>query len=227
MSSSLSVVRQPLVDIVIERLRHLIAGKTWPVGMKIPNEAELSNLFDVGRNTIREAIRVLSHSGMLEVRQGDGTYVRSEVDPSEIMRCVSMSGLKDHLELQYILEAEAAVMAATRRREDDLVKISDALKNRAQYSNNGSPEDFIDKDNWFHMSIIEATHNDAMIALYKYFSLSIKHNHQHLMSVRNLPEPDQHAHQKLYEAIAAGDPVQARETVRQMLEPMIELLKKL
>ena len=42
---------------------------------------------------------MLSHSGMLEVRQGDGTYVRSEVDPSEIMRCVSMSGLKDHLEL--------------------------------------------------------------------------------------------------------------------------------
>lgn len=72
MSSSLSVVRQPLVDIVIERLRHLIAGKTWPVGMKIPNEAELSNLFDVGRNTIREAIRVLSHSGMLEVRQETG-----------------------------------------------------------------------------------------------------------------------------------------------------------
>ncbi|WP_369790409.1 FadR/GntR family transcriptional regulator [Rouxiella sp. WC2420] len=227
MASPLSIVRQPLVDIVIDRLRTLITDKTWPVGEKIPNEAELSQLFDVGRNTVREAIRVLSHSGMLEVLQGDGTYVRSEIDPSEVMRQISTSGLREHFELQFMLESHAASHAATRSTPSDLRKIQKALKNRGEINDSSSIEEFISRDMLFHNAIIEATHNEAMKALYRYFSLSVQQNLHHVLSLKDLPEPNLAAHQKLFDAIAAGDAEGAQNAVKSMLQPMINKLSEL
>ncbi|KQN52136.1 FadR family transcriptional regulator [Rouxiella silvae] len=226
MATSLSIVRQPLVDIVIDRLRGLITEKTWPVGEKIPNEAELSQLFDVGRNTVREAIRVLSHSGMLEVLQGDGTYVRSEIDPSEVMRQVSTSSLREHFELQFMLESQAASYAASRSTPTDLRKIQKALKNRGEKDDSSTIEEFISKDIQFHNAIIEATHNEAMKALYLYFSLSVQKNLHHMLSLKDLPEPDLAAHQKLYDAIAAGNSEDAQKAVKSMLQPMIDKLSE-
>ncbi len=226
MATSLSIVRQPLVDIVIDRLRSLITEKTWPVGEKIPNEAELSQLFDVGRNTVREAIRVLSHSGMLEVLQGDGTYVRSEIDPSEVMRQISTSGLREHFELQFMLESQAAQFAATRSTAADLRRIQKALQNRGEFDESSSIEEFIARDMLFHSAIIEATHNEAMKALYRYFSLSVQQNLHHVLSFKELPEPDLLAHQKLYDAIKARSPEEAQSAVKSMLQPMIDKLSE-
>lgn len=226
MASSLSIVRQPLVDTVIDRLRSLITEKTWRVGEKIPNESELAQLFNVGRNTVREAIRVLSHSGMLEVRQGDGTYVRSEIDPSEVMRQISTSGLREHFELQFMLESQAASYAASRSTAADLRKIQKALKNRGEFNDSSSIEEFIARDMLFHNAIIEATHNEAMKALYRYFSLSVQQNLHHVLSLKELPEPDFAAHQKLYDAIAARDPLEAQNAVKSMLQPMIDKLSE-
>lgn len=224
MASPLSIVRQPLVDIVIARLRGLITEKTWRVGEKIPNEAELAQLFNVGRNTVREAIRVLSHSGMLEVLQGDGTYVRSEIDPSEVMRQISTSGLREHFELQFMLESQAASYAATRSTAADLRKIQKALKNRGEFDDSLSVEEFVARDVLFHNAIVEATHNEAMKALYRYFSLSVQQNLHHALSFKDLPEPSLAAHQRLYDAIAARDPEQAQSAVKSMLQPMIDAL---
>ena len=64
-------------ELVVERMEQLIRDGVWPVGACIPAEPELVRDFGVGRNTIREAVRALEHSGMLVPRRGDGTYVRS------------------------------------------------------------------------------------------------------------------------------------------------------
>lgn len=74
--------RRSLVDSTIELIRGQIEGGAWKVGERIPREQELAEMLEVGRNTVREAIRVLSHGQVLEVRQGDGTYVRTNIDPA-------------------------------------------------------------------------------------------------------------------------------------------------
>jgi DNA-binding FadR family transcriptional regulator len=66
---------------VARQIESLITSGAWPVGSRIPAEKDLVNQLLVSRNTVREALRSLVHTGMIEARVGDGTYVRA---PSEL-----------------------------------------------------------------------------------------------------------------------------------------------
>lgn len=222
--NTLAIARQPLVDTVIDVLRKQIADQNWKVGERIPTETELTEMFAVGRNTVREAIRVLSHSGMLEVRQGDGTYVRSQIDPSETMRQMDKGSLQEHFELQCMLESEAARYAAERRTQSDLNKIRRALEARGENSVDRDIESFLKKDAVFHQAIVNASHNMAMIALYEYFRVSVRQNTRKILLMNELPEPGYSAHLTLVEAIEQQDAMKAQEAVRKMLQPMIDYL---
>lgn len=70
--------RHGLIERVVGMLRTHITNGTWPVGSRIPTEPELSKLTGVGRNTVREAVQSLVHTGLLERRQGSGTYVLAD-----------------------------------------------------------------------------------------------------------------------------------------------------
>lgn len=221
---STAVTRQPLVTTVIETIRHLVTDRTWPIGEKVPSEAELTELFNVGRNTIREAIRVLSHSGMLEVRQGDGTYVRSIIDPSEVMREIDKGGLREHFELRCMIESEAAKYAASRRTDEDLRRIKDALLMRGEYDPSMPMDLFLDRDMVLHNAIVQASNNTAMHALYRYFSISVRQHTSTALSIIDLPEPDLYAHQEVFFAIESNDPESAENAVKRMWAPMIVML---
>ncbi|PAJ97767.1 GntR family transcriptional regulator, partial [Burkholderia ubonensis] len=108
MSSLPPATRHSLVDSAIEILKSNITSGIWGVGQRIPTELDLARQLAVGRNTVREAVRTLAYSGVLEVRQGDGTYVRRNFDPAETMRNVDRAARGDHLELQCMLETECA-----------------------------------------------------------------------------------------------------------------------
>lgn len=227
MKSPQAIVRQPLVNTVIDALRAAIGDGSWPVGERIPTEGELAQLYNVGRNTIREAVRVLSHSGMLEVRQGDGTWVRSALDPAEIMRQVDRSSLRDHFELQCMIESEAAKYAAERRTREDLTAMKRALKQRGEYSPGRDMAEFVALDSRFHQALVDASHNEAMRALYHYFSVSVRHHIEQFLALNLFPEPNLQAHTAVYDAIAARDPQLAQLAVRQMLTPTINYLAQM
>src|ERR1700754_628703 len=78
--------RTGLVDQVIAQMREAIRAGDWRIGTRIPPEPELVQALGVGRNTVREAVRALSHAGLLEVRQGDGTFVRATSEISGALR---------------------------------------------------------------------------------------------------------------------------------------------
>src|SRR4051794_41871554 len=67
--------RAGLIEQVIEQLRDQIIAGTWAIGSRIPTEAELAQLTGTSRNTVRDAVQSLVHAGLLERRQGTGTYV--------------------------------------------------------------------------------------------------------------------------------------------------------
>lgn len=74
--SSLGPLRpSPLVDQATAHLREQITGGNWPVGTKIPGETTLAKTLGVGRSTVREAVRTLAATGMLQSRQGAGIFV--------------------------------------------------------------------------------------------------------------------------------------------------------
>ena len=105
--------RASLVDQVIDQLKDQITSGAWAVGDKIPPEPVLSDGLGVGRNTVREAVRALTHAGLLECRQGDGTYVRATCEMSEaVRRRLRTAELVEVLEVRRLLEMEAARLAA-------------------------------------------------------------------------------------------------------------------
>jgi DNA-binding FadR family transcriptional regulator len=221
---STPVQRRSLVESTIDAIRSMVEQRVWKVGDCIPRESELVEQFQVGRNTVREAVRVLSHSGMLEVRQGDGTYVRRDLDPAETVSKLNRSGLRDHLELQCLLESEAARFAARRRTPEDIAALNGALQARGDYSPEVNLDEFLANDRDFHVAIATASHNEALQALYAYFTASIHNHTKRIFADADLPEPSLRDHQAIVEAIVAGDEEGAANAARSMLTPMIDTL---
>src|SRR5690606_1420434 len=125
---------------VIEQLRDAVRQGEWAVGERIPTESELASTLGVGRNTVREAVRALAHSGLLEVRQGDGTYVRATNEVSGALRRLCGARLREALHVRRALEVEAARLAATERTQDDLLTLPRALADRDERRSRGDLE---------------------------------------------------------------------------------------
>src|SRR6266700_1814870 len=109
-----------VTDEAIERIRQIIMSGEWGPGTRLPREADLAARLGLSRNSLREAVRALSLARVLEVRQGDGTYV-SSLEPGELLEpTLSATHLLqgrtvlELFEVRRMLEPEAAAMAALR-----------------------------------------------------------------------------------------------------------------
>lgn len=215
--------RHSLVDAAIDHLRAAVEAGEWPVGARLPVESALAERLGVGRNTIREAVRVLAHIGVLETRQGDGTYVLRRLDPGETLRRIRRATLREQLEMRIVLEAEAARLAARRRDDTDLEALRAALTARREAGDN--VEERIRQDRRFHAAIAAASHNHALAALYDYFSAAIRETIERTERDGELPEPSHGDHERLLGALELGDADAAFRAARDMLLPALEALE--
>ncbi|MFI8998436.1 FadR/GntR family transcriptional regulator [Streptomyces sp. NPDC053542] len=159
--------RSALADQVIAQLRAQITSGEWPVGERIPTEPELVEQLGVARNTVREAVRALAHNGLLDIRQGSGTYVVATSELAGVMNRRFADADPRHVaELRSALEAEAARRAAERRTEADLKQLDAALVRREQAWESGAAAAFVEADATLHMVIVAASHNEVLAELY-------------------------------------------------------------
>ena len=82
MQQSKKINKKSVVDLIMDQLLSDITSGVYPPGTKLPNEYELIRQMQVSRNSLREAIKILTAMGIVEIRRGDGTYVCSQVNPS-------------------------------------------------------------------------------------------------------------------------------------------------
>ncbi|MEU5465113.1 FadR/GntR family transcriptional regulator [Streptomyces althioticus] len=159
--------RSALSEQVIAALRAQITSGEWPVGSRIPTEPELVEQLGVARNTVREAVRALAHNGLLDIRQGSGTYVVATSELAGVMHRRFAGADPRHVaELRSSLESSAARLAAHRRTEKDLKQLDALLQRREEAWESGDAETFVTADATFHMAVVAASHNDVMTALY-------------------------------------------------------------
>ncbi|WP_129838886.1 FCD domain-containing protein [Streptomyces sp. RFCAC02] len=159
--------RSALADQVIAELRHQITSGAWPVGSRIPTEPELVERLGVARNTVREAIRALAHNGLLDIRQGSGTYVTATSELAGVMlRRFQDAEPRDVAELRSALEAQAARLAAQRCDEADVRHLEALLARREEAWEAGEAERFVEADASFHMAVVKASRNEVLSALY-------------------------------------------------------------
>ncbi|BBA96542.1 putative GntR family transcriptional regulator [Actinacidiphila reveromycinica] len=195
----------PLADQVIARLRAEIAAGNWPVGSRIPTEPELVALLGVARNTVREAVRALAHNGLLDIRQGSGTYVVATSELAGVMHRRFADADPLHVaELRSSLEASAAGLAAARRDDADLRRLDALMERRERAWESGSAEDFVQADATWHLAVVAASHNDVFTTLYADLGEVLRDFLR--ADVGSELRPGDHVdHARLLAAIRAGD----------------------
>ncbi|GEL22716.1 hypothetical protein PSU4_16700 [Pseudonocardia sulfidoxydans NBRC 16205] len=159
------VPRGSLTDQVIDQLRERIVGGQFPVDQRLPVEASLARELGVGRSTVREALRVLVHAGLLESRQGDGTYVRArhETDAA-LRRRVLKADVINAYEVRRAMEVEAARLAATHRSAADLARLHELAAARDDAA---GPESYRRADRALREHVVECTGNPLLGDLYR------------------------------------------------------------
>lgn len=207
-----------LVAETIDALQREVTSGTWAVGERIPTEAELVEQLGVGRGTVREAVRALTYSGILEVRRGYGTFVRSDTETSDaLQRRLLQSDHHEVFEVRRALEVEAALLAAQRRTEEDLEAIENALERRTAAVSNLDVDEFIAADIAFHQAVVLASRNRVLTQLYAEFEPKLSADLRRQCAA--LPEgalPDVD-HRSIVAAIRAQDAEQAAHAALQYL----------
>jgi DNA-binding FadR family transcriptional regulator len=203
-----TTTRTGLVDQVIAQMRELVSSGEWPLGRRIPPEGELVTALGVGRNTVREAVRALSHAGLLEVRQGDGTFVRATSELSGAVRRLCGSELRQVLEVRRALEVEGARLAATRRTEADVRDLETALTAQDSAIQQRDLEAVVSMDAAFHLRLVEASHNPVLIELYRGLSEAVRSSVATTFDAAAPPEKTVQ-HTELLMAVRDGDPSRA------------------
>lgn len=201
-----TVGRTPLAQEVTEVLRTAIIAGEWPIGERIPAEPALMERFSVSRGTLREAIKALAHAGMLDVRRGDGTYVRTH---SEIQGAVQQAYARhteeDVLQVRFALDAQAARLAATAADAAAVGGLRAALAARRHAWEAEDIEAWIAADWEFHLAVARAAGNALLLELYASFgdvfhgTKMAQHLHGGFDGCRAS------GHEEVVEAIVAGD----------------------
>ncbi|WP_076468963.1 FadR/GntR family transcriptional regulator [Micromonospora avicenniae] len=204
----------------IAQLRERILAGEWPVGSRIPTEPQLVAALGVGRNTVREAVRALQHAGVLECRQGSGTYVVSTDELAPVVaRQLTDDRMTEVIEVRRAFEVEAARLAALRRTPEDLAALDDALAAREAAWHGGRADEFVEADIALHTAVVAAAHNRMLAELYSSVGTALRSSLTQTIGATMTPEhPIDHA--RLVDAIRAGDPERAAREAGAFLEPV-------
>lgn len=220
------IQRRSLVDTVVDELKREISQGRWAVGDRIPSEAELTASLGVSRPSVREAVRSLVQLGLLETRQGDGTYVVA-TDPTQVAlrRALRSADSIEVIRVRQALDALAAREAATARTPDDLSILLGHLEARRAAIAASDTRAFADADVAFHLEIARISGNRLLSDIYASFDGSIRESVTDASCIAKGADPDRaDMHDSLYHAIAAGDPDTAQAAALGVLEQQERLL---
>ncbi|MGY4815306.1 FadR/GntR family transcriptional regulator [Pseudomonas chlororaphis subsp. piscium] len=210
------LIKRSLVDQALEQLRQRINDGAWSIGQRLPTEPELAAELGISRNTVREAMRVLAFSGLVEIRQGDGSYLRALVDPLDTLKALSQCSLEQARETRQIIETEAIGLAALRRTDQDLLALREALALSGDHYH-GDLESYIACDLVFHGRLVDAAHNPTLSELYRYFSSVVGAQLRQTLSINPRRQAVFDLHIDLLDAVEQRDPERAKAISRQLI----------
>ncbi len=200
-------------DAVLDALAEFISNAQIEPGSKLPTERELTERLQVGRSTVREALKRWEALGIVETRKGSGTFLRVPVAPGDIHLPLTIQrqqkSLLQTLEIRRALETEAAAIAAQRATKEELARMEACLARMEEvHLRDGSagPEDW-----QFHLSIYNATGNPMFAQLVHHMRIPIYSFFDHPFDQKDFASRSFPFHRELFDAIAAGDVDAAKE----------------
>ena len=208
-------------DQVFEQIRELIYKGDFKAGQQILPERELAVSMAVSRTSVRNAINKLVTMGLLEHRQGQGTFVSSpdnrKGNPLAAAMATDEATLDDLLEVRMGLECNAAMLAAQRATDTDLKAIEKSLE-EMEHDLAATDKIGTGPDAAFHMAVAFSTKNPVLIHLmrnfYDFLFIGIKKNLTHMYMDRTALEDVIVHHRTIFEAIKQRASHDAFEAMR-------------
>lgn len=154
----------PATEVARKLLDYLLSSDIQP-GARLPSERQLATSLDIGRSAVRDALRPLTWLGIIEVRQGDGTYLRgmsSDLLPKVIEWGLLLGEKRvlDLVEARRYIEIVTARLAAERRTDEEADEIRAALARMAQSKHDRAS--FVDADIAFHLKVADIAGNSVL-----------------------------------------------------------------
>lgn len=223
---------QKLYEQVANTIEQKIIGKELLPGDKLDSVEQLAKNFEVGRSAIREALTSLQARGIIEIRQGEGTYVR-KITAEDITLNVphyatfSEQDLKHIFEVRKILELGVIENAATRRTEAQLQQMQQAIEHMQKGLLDTEASSFADMQ--FHATIADSANNPLLVSMLQNVSIpiatQIKHTRDLLVQSNTKALMQLHdEHVAIYEAVKLGEPISARKAMERHLRTVESLL---
>ncbi|MBN7795271.1 FadR/GntR family transcriptional regulator [Parahaliea mediterranea] len=215
------------VTATVDILGSRIISGIYKEGEALPIEQVLADSLDVGRNALREAVKVLSGKGLLVTAQRSGTRVRPRdewnmLDPDVLgwhakPEFASEKFMLELIELRCLIEPRAAELAASRATREDVSQILSAYEEMASYGSH--QQERLDADIAFHSAVLKASHN-SIISHFKHAISTYLKAHVDLGKEVSgaADQEDLEQHRKIAWAIATGKPEEAYSVSVEMLD---------
>lgn len=198
-------------DEIIEQIKNLILDGTLKAGDPLGSETKLASQMNVGRSTIREALKVLIHMGFIERKHKVAVVsdsIRSDINPREMIdRFKKSRNLLEMVEVRKIIEPDISAMAASRRGSDDLKLIELDVEAMGRTRDLDA---FLNHDYHFHLHIAQASGNKILIEIIRGIQDLLKKTQEHILRQSESIHPRSlEYHRKIFEAIRKEQPEEA------------------
>jgi DNA-binding FadR family transcriptional regulator len=227
--------RVRLYENAADQIQTLILRKKYKPGDRLPSERSMAEQFHISRHSLREALRILDVMGLIEIKVGDGIYVK-EVNFLSYIESVNLSISsrlqmeKDSFiklwEVRKILEVGMVDLSTRQITEPFLNSLWRCIEEMEK--NIGSQDAFISFGIRFHRLIAEAGQNEILILIWDTLANLIRRSHDKIYRISRSPKRSLVAHKKIYFALKKRDVQKAMEAMRQhMLEEETALVAAL
>jgi len=233
------IQRSRLYESAVDQIRSLILADNYKPGDRLPSERELAEQLSVGRPSVREALRILGAMGLIEIRVGNGTYVRDVTLLPYIESLIAhiSSRLKAREEnilklwdVRKVLEAGTVGLACSRMTPQRLDKMAKCVQEMEKNINNR--EIFISTGVQFHREIAEATDNEILIMLWNnVWDLILRSDLYRRRSsprfrLRHSPPQSLEDHRRIYRALSRGNHAESLRAMEEHLEKEEEAFRE-
>lgn len=223
MFQSLNEKKLNYTNKVVEHIQGLILSGELKPEAKLPAERELAQMMDVSRPTVREALKILSALGFLQIKHGQGVYVLNH--ENRMLGLVATffnkkESMLELMEMRKVIEPQAAYWAAERATEEEAHEISEHANE--SYERVLDKEDdiaFLEKaDQDFHYLIGKSTHNAVYMSIMNHLIVLLKTVRMHTLQIPGRSRQSLQEHQAIAQAIRERHPEQAGTLMLHHLE---------
>lgn len=220
-----------VVQKIIDEIKNSLIKEELLPGDKLPSEEQLCEKFSVSRISVREAIKMLSALGVVNIKRGNGTYITKGVNPSIFNSLVFQLILqekssKELAELRTMLEIGVIEVVMDKRTPEDIRRIEESVQNFEKEHSRETPdiERLINCDLDFHLKVTESTHNSSIIGIAEAIFQLYVASFSKILYKRSSVEESIKIHKTILEGIKNRDIKKTRDVIYKESKRWQELL---